>query len=40
MTLAVLGALISAFNEARTDESAMIPFGAYSPECVEKLFGK
>jgi hypothetical protein len=38
MTLAVLGALISTFNKARADESSMIPFGAYSPECVEVEF--
>jgi hypothetical protein len=35
MTLAVLGGLILAFNEARADETSMIPFGAYSPEGVE-----
>jgi hypothetical protein len=35
MTLAVVGALIAAFNEARADENSMIPFGSYSPECVE-----
>jgi hypothetical protein len=29
MTLAVLGALIAAFNEARADENSMIPFGPY-----------
>jgi hypothetical protein len=38
MTLAVVGALISAFREARADETSMIPFGAYSPECVEGEF--
>jgi hypothetical protein len=34
MTLAVVDALISAFNETRADETSMIPFGAYSPDCV------
>jgi hypothetical protein len=38
MTLAFLGALISAINEARSDETSMIPFSAYSPECVEGKF--
>jgi hypothetical protein len=38
MTLDVLGALISAITEARIDETSMIPFGAYSPECVEEEF--
>jgi hypothetical protein len=33
-----VGALILAFNEARADETSMIPFGAYSPECVEEEF--
>jgi hypothetical protein len=40
MTLAVLGALISAINEAPADETSMIPFGAYSPECVEEEFSE
>jgi hypothetical protein len=40
MTLAVLGALISTFNEARADEASMIPFGPYSPESVEVGFSE
>jgi hypothetical protein len=27
-------------NEARADESVMIPFGPYSPECVEQVFSE
>ena len=27
-------------NEARADETSMIPFGAYSPECVEEEFSE
>jgi hypothetical protein len=27
-------------NEARADETSMIPFGAYSPECVEGEFSE
>ena len=27
-------------NEARADETSMIPFGAYSPECVEQVFSE
>ena len=38
MTLRVLVALILAFREARSDESAMISFSHYSPECVEVEF--
>jgi len=40
MTLSVLVSLISAFSEARCDESAMISFGPYSPECVEGEFSE
>src|SRR5215204_709213 len=40
MTLAFLGALISPFNEARADETSMIPFGPHSPECVEGEFSE
>jgi hypothetical protein len=40
MTLAVVGALISTFNKAQADETSMIPFGAYSPECVEGEFSE
>jgi hypothetical protein len=35
MTLTILIALMSAFREAQADESVMISFGPYSPECVE-----
>jgi hypothetical protein len=39
MILTILVALMSASREAQADESVMISFGGYSPECVEKLFG-
>jgi len=38
MTLTFLVSLISSFSEARSDESAMIPFSPYPPECVEGVF--
>jgi hypothetical protein len=38
MTLTILIALMSAFREAQADESVMISFSPYSPECVEGAF--
>src|SRR5215208_4853376 len=38
MTLTILIALMSAFREAQADESVMISFGPYSPECLEVEF--
>ena len=35
MTLTILIALMSAFSEARADETVMIPFSPYSPKSIE-----
>jgi hypothetical protein len=40
MTLTILIALMSAFREAQADESVMISFSPYSPECVEGVFSE
>jgi hypothetical protein len=40
MILTILVALISASREAQADESVMISFGPYSPECVEQVFSE